>query len=348
MTTLLIYAPAEGHTKNHHPESHLRMRDVLPALERYGLLADLLVREPVPASAEQLRTVHSSELIEFIRRKSSLGNGLLDQGDTYVTAQSYEAARLAAGSCALAVDLVMTGVAQNGFALVRPPGHHAEADHVSGFCLFNNVAVAARRAQLAHDIKRVAIVDFDIHHGNGTQNIFYEDSSVLFVSAHLYAPYFYPGTGSAGETGTGQGRGYTMNIPLPPLVGDLGYRQMFRKLIEPRLDDFQPELLLVSAGFDAHWSDPLAMGGLSLRGLSEFAQRLVRYADAHCEGRVVFVLEGGYQTEVLSSGIANVFHALLSQDVVHDPVGQMPQAEQDISGLLTRLGGLHLSNQAKQ
>lgn len=309
----------------------------MPALERAGLLPALTRLAAPPATVEQLRRAHTLGLIEYVQQVSLQGGGLLDQGDTYVTGESYELARLAAGGCAAAVDQIMSGAAHNGFALIRPPGHHAETDRVSGFCLFNNVAVAARQAQVAHGVKRVAIVDYDVHHGNGTQDIFFEDDSVLFISVHLFAPYFYPGIGGMDEIGVGRGRDFNLNVPLPPYVGDNGYRRVFDELIEPRLRRFEPELLLVSAGFDAHWQDPLAMAGLSLTGYDAITRRLLGYADTLCDGRVLFILEGGYQLDVLSAGVNNVFRALLGRGAIEDPFGPMPQPEHDVSGLLERL-----------
>ena len=343
MTTLLVYAPALGHTKFRHPESSQRTVALWRALERSGLLPRLRQIAPVPATTDQLRRAHTPELIEYVHQVSLRGGGLLDHGDTYVTAESFELALLAAGGCCAAVDAIMTGAADNGFALIRPPGHHAETDRVSGFCLFNNVAVVARQAQVVHGARRVAIVDYDVHHGNGTQDIFYEDDSVLFASVHLYAPYFYPGIGGMHEIGVGPGRGYTLNVPLPPHVGDRGYRRVFDELIGPRLAAFGPELIIVSAGFDAHWDDPLASAGLSLRGYAEITRKLIDYAQALCAGRILFVLEGGYHLDVLTTGVINVFHALLGDDVVHDPFGRMPQDEADIGDLLARLKGQYLS-----
>lgn len=309
----------------------------MPAVERAGLLPELRRLEAPPATIEQLRRVHTIELIEFVQQVSQQGGGLLDHGDTYVTGESYELARLAAGGCATAVDEIMTGAARNGFALIRPPGHHAETDRVSGFCLFNNVAVAARQAQVAHGAKRVAIVDYDVHHGNGTQDIFFEDDSVLFISVHLFAPYFYPGIGGMHEIGVGRGRDFTLNVPLPPYVGDHGYRRVFDEIIEPRLSRFAPELLLVSAGFDAHWQDPLAMAGLSLTGYDAITRKLLGYAEAMCDGRILFILEGGYQLDVLTTGVNNVFRALLGHEAIDDPFGPMSRPEHDVSGLLERL-----------
>ncbi|MBP8949044.1 MAG: histone deacetylase [Candidatus Promineofilum sp.] len=343
MTTLLVFAPAYGHTKYQHPESSRRTAALWRSLESSGLLPDLSQSAPTPATVDQLRRAHTLELIEYVHQVALRGGGLLDHGDTYVTAQSFELAALAAGGCCAAVDAVMSGAADNGFALIRPPGHHAETDRVSGFCLFNNVAVAARQAQVVHGAQRVAIIDYDVHHGNGTQDIFYEDDSVLFVSLHLYAPYFYPGIGGMHEIGVGRGRGYTLNVPFPPYVGDRGYRCAFDELIGPRLAAFRPDLLLVSAGFDAHWDDPLASAGLSLRGYADITRKLISYAESLCDGRILFILEGGYHLDVLTTGVRNVLHALLGQDVVHDPFGRMPQDEHDVTDLLARLKAHYLS-----
>ena len=343
MTTLLTFAPAYGHTKFQHPESSQRTAALWRSLERSGLLSQVRQLEPVAATVDQLRRVHTPQLIEYVHQVSLRGGGLLDHGDTYVTAQSFELAQLAAGGCCAAVDAIMTGAADNGFALIRPPGHPAETDRVSGFCLFNNAAAPARQAHVVHGADRGAIVDYDVHPGNGTQDIFYEDDAVLFVSVHLYAPYFYPGIGGMHEIGVGRGWGYTLNVPLPPYVGDRGYRRVFDELIGPRLEAFRPDLLIVSAGFDAHWDDPLASAGLSLRGYADITRKLIGYAGALCGGRVLFVLEGGYHLDVLTTGVGNVLHALLGHDTVHDPFGRMPQEEHDVSDLLARLKAHYLS-----
>lgn len=343
MTTAITYVPAIAHTKSGHPENQARLNQLLPFLEQAGVLADLKLLEPVVATIEQLRRVHAPPLIERIREVSSIGGGILDQGDTYATAASYELAKLAAGSASAVVDQIMTGQARNGFALVRPPGHHAEYGRVSGFCLFNNVAAAARQAQVVHGAKRILIVDFDVHHGNGTQDIFYEDDSVLFISAHLFLPrMFYPGTGDSQELGNGFGHGYTVNVPLMPHVGDEGYGRILTELVRPIAKQFKPELILVSAGYDAHWQDPLSMAGLSLTGYAHISRALVMLADEMANGRILFVLEGGYQIQALSYGILNTFYALTGQDKIEDPLGAMPHEEQDISQLLRQLKRHHL------
>jgi acetoin utilization deacetylase AcuC-like enzyme len=300
--------------------------------------------ENQPATMEQLMRVHTVELIEHIRQVSYLGGGLLDHGDTYATAFSFELAQLAVGGCCQAVDRIMTGAATNGMALVRPPGHHAGIDQVSGFCLFNNVAIAARQAQEVHGAERVAIVDFDVHHGNGTQEIFFLDDSVLFASSHLLAPFFYPGGGRLAEVGAGYGQGYTLNMPLPPLVGDEGYCRLMQERVSPKITAFKPDLMLVSIGFDAHWRDPLAQGGLSLTGYARICRYLVKMANELCNGRILFVLEGGYELRVLTLGILNNIYALLGRDEINDPIGPMPDNEQDVTDLLLQLKERHLLN----
>ncbi len=337
MTTIMVYAPAAAHTKLYHPENSERIANLLPALEKFGLLEDLQSLHPVRASQQQLRRVHTEGLIEFVKGVCEQGGGLLDQGDTYATAKSYDLARLAAGGACAAVDAIITGRARNGFALVRPPGHHAETDNISGFCLFNNVAAAARHAQFEHGLERVMILDFDVHHGNGTQEIFFEDDSVLFVSMHLYAPYFYPGIGGLHEVGTRRGRGFTLNVPFPPGVGDAGYVRALNDYVRPIAKQFRPQIILISAGFDAHWQDPLAMAGLSLTGYAIMAQTLIKMAEEFCDGRILFVLEGGYQHDVLTYGIANVFSALLGHDKVLDPFGPTPEGERNVDDLIDQL-----------
>lgn len=343
MGTIIVFAPAMGHTKPGHPEGSHRLAGLIPFLDEAGVLADLIELEPRPATAVDLRRVHSPVVVERVRQVSQQGGGFLDQGDTYATAVSYESALLAVGSCLTAVDAIMTNRARNGFALVRPPGHHAEYEQISGFCLFNNVAAAARYAQAQYDVERVLIVDFDVHHGNGTQDIFYDDDSVMFVSTHLYMPrMFYPGTGGLAEIGRASGNGFTLNVPLLPNVGDEGYGRLFKELIEPKARAFKPDLILVSAGFDAHWQDPLAMAGLSLAGYAQLSRSMVALANELCDGRVLFVLEGGYKVDVLSYGILNVFYALLAQDEIQDPLGKSVQAESDVTDLLAQLRARHL------
>ncbi len=343
MSTGIIVAPAMEHNKVGHPEHNGRIGAIIPFLDGQGTLADLTLLTPQLAPVDRLKQVHAASLIERVRSTSWQGGGTLDLGDTYATAESYDLARLAAGSAVTAVSAILNGEINNGFALVRPPGHHAEYTNISGFCLFNNVAVAARHAQTHPDISRVLIIDFDVHHGNGTQDIFYEDDSVLFMSLHLFIPrMFYPGTGSLKETGMNGGSGYTLNVPLMPYIGDMGYGRIFNELILPKAREFQPDFILISAGYDAHWQDPLAMAGLSLTGYAHLSQQLVAMADELTNGRILFVLEGGYRIEALHFGIMNTFNALTHKDTILDPLGPMPKNEPDVTELLRTLKHTHL------
>jgi len=341
VSTLLGSVPAEEHTKAGHPENARRVEAILSVLEAEGVMPDLVPIEPVPATQKQLTLVHDERLIDLVRLASNHGGGLLD-ADTYTTPASYDQARLAVGTSCLLVDRIMEGRATNGIGLIRPPGHHAEFDRVGGFCLFNNVAVAARHAQTEHAVNRVVIIDYDVHHGNGTQNIFYEDPTVLYISLHLHTPFFYPGTGALNEVGAGSGEGATLNVPLSPGAGDICYRLAFKEVIIPRIARYKPDLILVSAGFDAHWSDPLAIASLSLSGYAEISRYITDLADEYCDGRLLFLLEGGYMLEALGYGVLNVVHVLTGRDQVNDPLGPTPQSEPNITNLLSQLRVLHL------
>jgi acetoin utilization deacetylase AcuC-like enzyme len=222
---------------------------------------------------------------------------------------------------------------------VRPPGHHAMPGHGMGFCLFGNVAIAAQAARVDRGIDRVLIVDFDVHHGNGTQAMVEEDSAVCFISTHQY-PY-YPGTGAAREIGIGPGEGTVVNMPLSAGAGDKVFQQLYQQVVIPFARRFEPDLILVSAGFDAHWDDPLASLGLSLGGYAWIVQTLNSLAQELCDGRIVFTLEGGYHLQVLSHGILNTFHALLGDEIVEDPLGPARWTEPDASDYVASLRQLH-------
>ena len=252
---------------------------------------------PREATDEDLARVHERAYIDSIKELRGRA-GMLD-ADTFVSPESDEVARLAAGAALTAVDLVMDAGAAGtrALAMVRPPGHHAEADRAMGFCLYNSIAVAAASAR-ARGVQRVAIVDYDVHHGNGTQWMFYGDPSVLFVSSHQYP--FYPGTGAATETGKGEGLGYTVNLPLEAGATDADYDLVYRDGVVPILREFKPELLLISAGFDAHERDPLAGMRVTTAGFAAITARLLHAADELCDGRIVFVTEGGYDTSALT------------------------------------------------
>ncbi|MBL7065428.1 MAG: histone deacetylase [Anaerolineae bacterium] len=339
MDTAYVYDPIYlEHDLPSHPENARRLKRILSALEDEGMLARLRALEPRPATAGELRRVHTREYIERVRRKAQAGGGYLDP-DTYVSPRSFDAAVMAAGGVVRVVEAVLAGEVANGFALVRPPGHHATATQAMGFCLFNNVAVAARAVLSREGVERVFIADFDVHHGNGTQDAFADDPAVFYFSTHQY-PH-YPGTGFWSETGYGAGEGTVLNVPLPPGVGDAGYAQVFAELVWPLAERFQPDLILVSAGYDAHWSDPLAHMNLSLTGYTWLERELVRIAEQLCDGQIVFTLEGGYQLDVLACGVLNAFYVMLGEDTIADPLGPSPRPERPVDALVARLREVH-------
>ena len=339
MATGFIYHPVYlEHNQAGHPENAGRLERTLEVLGQAGILEKLIRVDPRPATVVELERVHSPAHIELVRRVAESGVGMLDP-DTYANSSSYDAALMAAGGLLTLVEAVFAGDIENGFALVRPPGHHATQTRAMGFCLFNNIAVAARHALDQLDAHRVLIVDFDVHHGNGTQEIFEQDAQVAYVSTHQY-PY-YPGTGSWNEVGLGEGMGTVLDVPLPGGVGDSGFASIFEDLVWPLARRFDPDLILVSAGYDAHWQDPLAMMMLSLSGYALMAQELVSMAQELCEGRVVFALEGGYHLDVLAHGVLNTLYALLGDDIVSDPLGAAPAGERSVDNVVERLKDLH-------
>jgi acetoin utilization deacetylase AcuC-like enzyme len=306
-TALIWSTDFQLHDTGNHPECPERIVALQQALSDAGMFDDRQVYDPVPATVEQITAVHAPALVERVQRTAANGGAWMDP-DTYVSPDSYDIALLAAGAAIQAVDLVMTSNEQRVFSLARPPGHHAEPNREMGFCLFNNVAVAARHAREQHGVSRVAIVDWDVHHGNGTQKIFWEDPDVLFVSLHQF-PYF-PGTGAASERGAGRGEGYTVNVPLPAGSDDAVYRSAFDEIVVPALDAYQPELLMISAGFDAHQSDPLADMRLTTSSFGYMASALADCAGRWCDGRLVLVLEGGYNLRALGESVVTMIRAL--------------------------------------
>lgn len=254
------------------------------------------VLAPREATDEDLRRIHDAEHIESIRKLR--GRPSMLDPDTFTSPQSDDVARLAAGAVLTGIDHVLAGGKRTrAIAMVRPPGHHAERDRAMGFCLYNNIAIGAAYARATKGIDRVAIVDYDVHHGNGTQHSFYADPTVLFISSHQYP--FYPGTGALNETGTGAGEGFTLNIPLSAGATDQIYSEAYRTKAIPKLQQFKPQLLLISAGFDLHQRDPLAGMEVTTEGIGNLTSQLIAAADELCEGRVVFVTEGGYDTKAL-------------------------------------------------
>ena len=313
----------EHDTGPHHPERPDRIRVIHQAVRDAGLLKSpnpfrdtrfdlglapldhvkaLVELSPQPAKLDWLLEVHPSEHIERVKHACALG-ALLDQGDTPVEPRSFDTALLSAGAGLVCCDAVMSGRVKRAFAAVRPPGHHAEPGSAMGFCLFSNIAIAARYLQKQHGIERVAIVDFDVHHGNGTQAVFESDPSVLFISLHQHPATCYPGTGYEFETGTGAGEGYTLNIPMEPGATDDDYLNAMRSRVIPRVDKFQPQMLLLSSGFDAHHDDPLAQIEVSEDGFEAITRMLAAAADIHCGGKIVSLLEGGYNLRALGRSV---------------------------------------------
>ena len=278
--------------------------------------------EPVKASTDALARVHTLEYIEAI--VSTAGRSVRLDPDTYTSPASEDVARHAAGAAIAAVDHAL-GSGSRAMAFVRPPGHHAEQARAMGFCLYNNVAVAAAHAR-SRGLARVVVVDYDVHHGNGTQWAFYEDPSVLFISLHQYP--FYPGTGAADDVGTAEGTGYTVNVPLDAGAGDADYASMFDRVVLPVLESYGPDLVLLSAGFDAHARDPLGGMLVSTAGYTDMTRRLCAFADRCCGGRIVGVTEGGYDIEALEACLLQTLQAFAGQQVAHSaPEGPTTRAD---------------------
>jgi acetoin utilization deacetylase AcuC-like enzyme len=307
MTTLLYTHPAclDHDPGRYHPESPDRLRAVLEALDAPEF-ARLDRREAPEASLDDIARVHPRGFIERLLAAVPAAGHVGIDADTVLSAESGRAALRAAGAVVAAVDAVVAGEADNAFCAVRPPGHHAEPLRAMGFCLFNNVAIGALRAREAHGLARVAVIDFDVHHGNGTQARFAADASLFYASTHQYP--LYPGTGAARETGVGN----IVNVPLPPLAGSAEFRLGVTREILPALDRFRPEMVLISAGFDAHKSDPLAQLLLDEADYTWITEQLMEIARQHAGGRMVATLEGGYDLAALGASAAAHVRALMS------------------------------------
>ncbi len=301
------------HTNNFHPECKERLEAVMDKLEKEKVLDRLeLITPTEKASEETIALVHKEKYIQSVKAACERGVRQLDM-DTYITPDSYEVARLAVQGCLDAVNKVMAGELDRVFALIRPPGHHAEPDRAMGFCLFNNIAIAARVLQNDYGKKRIMIVDWDVHHGNSTQHVFEEDPGVLFFSVHQSPAY--PGTGRLGEIGRGEGRGYTVNAPMPAGSGDEDYEALFQKLVLPIMDEYQPEMLLISAGQDAYMGDSLASMNLSKQFYARMARMLADGADRYADGKMIFFLEGGYNVHDQADIIFNVLNVVSHWDL---------------------------------
>ncbi|MBC2593157.1 histone deacetylase [Ruficoccus amylovorans] len=293
-----------------HPECLERYRAIIDALENSSLQSELQWHLAEPATLEQLEANHDRDYIRHVEEACLAGTGQFDKGETRVSHESFQVARLAAGAAVGAVDAVLAGACDNAFCALRPPGHHAERAKAMGFCLFNNVAIAARHARKAHGLDRVFILDWDIHHGNGTQHSFYDDGQVFFCSLHQYP--FYPGTGNADEQGIGAGKGTTLNLPLPPRTKGDTYQNLLAGPVADAVAGFRPDLLLVSAGFDAHRDDPMAHMDLTEEDFGAMTRTARALADEHCGGRLVSVLEGGYEHKALAASVKAHLRSLLA------------------------------------
>lgn len=283
-----------------HPERAARLTAILQGLELSGLGAELDCAEAVPVDPHWIASVHAPDHALSLQRAIESGQRRLDE-DTVVSAASYEAALTAVGATLAAADRVVQGNWRRAFCALRPPGHHAEHARAMGFCLFNNIAILARYLQREHGLERVAIVDFDVHHGNGTQHAFEQDPSVFFASLHQW-PH-YPGTGAASERGLGAGEGTTLNCPMASGTGDADWLRRLEGEVLPAVEEYRPQAIAISAGFDAHAADPLSGTRLTEVGYREMTQAIVEVAERCCAGRVISLLEGGYDLAALSASV---------------------------------------------
>jgi len=320
-----------------HPENPGRFAGFEAILQ--GLPDGTLRRiTPEPASEASLHRVHPPAYLAALGQAAARGPAIVDYAPTYVTPSSYEDALLAAGAVAEVAAEVWDRRASAGFALIRPPGHHATAKRAMGFCLLNNIAIAARHVQ-SLGCERLMIVDFDVHHGNGTQEIFRADPSVLYLSTHQSG--IYPGTGSLSETGEGAGEGTVVNLPLPAYAGDEALSSAIEQFASPLARRFKPQMILVSAGFDTHWSDPLANLQSTCSGTFRLVRQLAELADDVCAGRLCLSLEGGYDPTALAGCIQASLHALAGIDPPPDPLGPSPYQEADVGRVLASARTVH-------
>ncbi|MFW9786673.1 MAG: histone deacetylase [Candidatus Thorarchaeota archaeon] len=309
MVTDLVYHDifVEHVMSRGHPEGPERLRSAMSSIGGAGLLNDQKVNLLTPEKAilDEVYQIHGKAYLEGIRAKSEKGGGIYTM-DTSVNSFTYDAALFAAGGGIKAVDRVMSEDSENGFLLCRPPGHHAEFERAFGFCFINNIAVAAKHLLEKHDVERVMIVDYDAHHGNGTQRSFYSSKDVLYVGLHQDGRTLFPGSGFASEIGVGEGEGYTVNLAMYPGAGDRSYDLAFTKVLDPIAKSFNPDFILVSVGYDGHFMDPLTNLGLTTAGFAMMNSRLKRMAESHADGKIVAFLEGGYNLDVMGMCALNL------------------------------------------
>lgn len=301
-----------------HPESPERLVSALKYIREAGLFdagnVNLVTAESANLSA--IHPLHHQSYLEQVREKSEKGGGFFTL-DTSVNEYTYEAALLAAGGGIMAVNRVVEGVSKNAYVLCRPPGHHAETARAFGFCFINNIAVAAHHLTSEHGIQRVLILDYDAHHGNGTQDAFYDRDDVLYIGMHQDGRTLFPGSGFPDEIGSGKGRGYNVNLAMYPGAGDVSYHLAFEEVIEPLADSFVPDIVLVSAGFDAHFDDPLTDLGLTTTGLTMINAKMKNIAEKHSKGRIITFLEGGYNLTAMGRGSLNLVEVMSGSNITH-------------------------------
>jgi len=333
MTTAFTFVPSPEHFYADHPEHPSRFDLLTPRLNSFH--ANWL--DVIPATREQIASVHDPKLVADLERVCrEEAPTVIDYAPTFVTRSSFSDALNAAGGAITCTRAVLNRDADNAFAIIRPPGHHAEPNRAMGFCIFNNVAIAAREA-LANGIERVLIVDYDAHHGNGTQAAFFNEPRVAFMSSHQWG--IYPGTGWIDDAPHARKR--IVNVPLPAFAGDQAFERITDEIIRPMFESFRPQMLFVSAGFDAHWNDPITSLGVSTEGFFQISKQLVEFAVEHCDGKVVFVLEGGYDPQNLANGAAAVFSALTNSKSEFEANDPAPRKEPDIESRLAEIRKWH-------
>lgn len=320
MKTVYTYVPSPRHVYPDHPERPGRLTRLEPRLDSFN--AERI--DAKPATTDEVACVHQPKLIRAIEEVCQQGAGIIDYAPTYVTESSFDDALLAAGGVIACTRAVLNGDAKNAFAIVRPPGHHAEPHRAMGFCIFNNIAVAAQDA-LAHGMERVMVIDYDAHHGNGTQAAFMDDERTGFISTHQWG--IYPGTGWITDAPEAKKR--IANVPLHAFAGDATFPRIADEIFKPMVQSFRPGMLLISAGFDSHWNDPITNLGLSTQGFYEISKKLVDLAEEYCGGRIVFVLEGGYDPENVANGAASVFSALTGSRSANEANDPSPYQDPD-------------------
>ena len=329
----------QGYLKHLPGESHPERPERIQALLNLAGALDKQMFElasPRAATRADVESTHGADHVRLVESTSKHNRYALD-GDTITCRDSFGVALLAVGGFLTLFDAIASKQSSNGFALVRPPGHHALRDHAMGFCLFNTMAIGAEYLKRVHGAKKIMIMDWDVHHGNGTQAAFYDDPSVLFISTHQFP--FYPGSGAVNEIGVGAGEGFTLNVPLPAGCADAEYLQVFQDIVVPAAEKFQPDWILVSAGFDPHRRDPLGGMNVTEEGFGAMARLLLALANRFADGRIAFLLEGGYDLAGLRDSVAAVLAAMQTQ--VPPPAGHLPLAESRIEPVIRRILQVH-------